>query len=209
MHVLAAVLLTQTKNAKPVTPKLTGPQVIDKMKAAVRAAVPITGTETIATGRGEVNMNFKFMYPNMVYEAMDYGTNGTTEIHWSGGPIYSFFGAKGYRADDPPATGKPIHLGLIGFEHGFSDNNLYRNIGSCREEKFQGKKAYAIEVILAMGKNPGETLHVDAKTFLPLGVDESVGEVKVKVTYSDVKTHVPLKPADFMWVPAPSIPRIN
>jgi hypothetical protein len=200
MTLLAALLLSQTK-------PLTGEQAIDKMKAAVRAAVPITGSAVISGASGSVGLTFKFMYPHMVYEMIDYGGGTKTELHWSGGPIYSFYGAKGYSADKAPASGDPIHLGLIGFENGFADSNLYRNIGSCVSERFQSQRAYMVAVTLSIGEHPTELLHIDAKTFLPLGCDEITGPEKAHIVYQNVETHAPLKAANFAWKPAPGTPK--
>src|SRR5947207_4863660 len=74
MMVFAAMfVLSQAQGGRATSKLPTGPEVIAKMKAAVRAGSPVSGTMVTKGPRGQqVSSDFAIMYPALMYSKMTF-----------------------------------------------------------------------------------------------------------------------------------------
>ena len=195
---LAAIALAQ----------LTGPQIVEKMNAAVRAGSPITGTLVTNGPRGQkLSADFKVMYPRM-YRSKISLESVTSEDYYGDKGLYSYFKETNSYMHQSSLPNMGIdNMGLYGLDSMFGDKQNFKVADKVTTTTFQGKKAYiptitqspSISDIVARG----DTLFVDAKTFLPLGFDEDdpdAGRVDHSI-YQNLKTHAHLTKKDFVFVP--------
>jgi outer membrane lipoprotein-sorting protein len=190
------------------SPNLSGPQIIKKMNAAVRAGSPVSGELTTSGPRGqETSYSFQIMYPGLFAGKMNlFGFH--TEIHINKTGYYNYMpGSNQYAKTSAPPEQGMLNMGLYGMDSLFGQTNTFAVAKNVTHIKFRGKDAYAIPITQSPSINisvaRGDTIFVDAKTFLPLGFDEddpSAGGTDHSV-YKKLTLHAKLTKKDFDWHP--------
>lgn len=199
---VAALILSPTAYNRS---QLTGPQIIRKMNAAVRAGSPMTGMLETTGPRGQsATFTFQIMYPRLFSGKMSF-MNFKSEMHSTKNGLYSYQAGTNeyYKVPLLPNFG---NMGLYGLDSLFGDKENYTAANKVNKTTFNGHAAYAVAITTpSFGENVarGDTLFVDAKTFLPLGFDEddpSAGGIDHEV-YKNMKWRAMLTKKDFDWTP--------
>ena len=193
---LAFVILRQSETPASNRTLPTGPEVIRKMKEAIRAATPIAGT---VKGSGTV---FKAAWPDLLW-MRSADKHSALEYHWYNGMSFLLMKTGGETTclkGNMENFMMPAELMLKPYESAFSHANIYDSPKNVRMTTFEKKPALTVDVITPEEAGPEEdTLFLDPKTYLPLGYDSFYGE-KERVIFQ-MKYHANLKSADFVWHP--------
>ena len=188
--------------------QLTGPRIVKKMNAAVRAGSPIKGTLVTNGPRGQnVSADFKLMYPRLYRTKTSFGSV-TTEDYYTDKGVYSYFVETNSYMHQSSVPNMGIeNMGLYGMDSIFGDKQNFKVADKVTTTTFQGKKAYVLTITQSPSISDivarGDTLFVDAKTFLPLGFDEDdpdAGGVDHSI-YQNLKIQAHLTKKDFVFVP--------
>lgn len=188
--------------------KLSGPDLIRKMQAAVRAASPVTGVLQATDYDKRVTwVHFKAMYPGR-YE-IKAAPDGFMEFHGTGSAHYLYYPwQNSFLKTDQPFGMMPPYLFVKGFERAFGDENIYDGVQAPKLRKFNGKPAYGIALLTPEQAGPSyDVFYIDPKTYLPLGFDSALEKPTAKKRYithhiyKNIITHAPLTEKDFDWTP--------
>jgi len=193
---------------------LTGPKIIAKMNAAVRAASPLTGTlETVGPAGQYVTLTFKAMYPRMYSDTMIF-RDFITETHLNK-KGYFIYGHQTHSYTRLPDAQAATQGGPYGLDAIFGGKFPYAVADTVTSVKFHNRGAYAVAITTSPSNDihiaKGDTLYVDSKTFLPLGFDESdpsAGGTDHSV-YKNMVIHAKLKAKDFDWTPPKGVKLVN
>lgn len=201
---VAALILSPTALNRA---QLTGPQIIKKMNAAVRAGSPVTGMMETTGPRGQsATFTFQIMYPRLFSGKISF-MNFQNEVHWTKDAFYLYQAGTNeyFKIPQPPNMGMD-NMGLYGLDSLFSDKENYTAANKVTKTTFNGHAAYAVAITspsFAENVARGDTLFVDATSFLPLGFDEddpSAGGIEHEV-YKNMKWRAKLTKKDFAWTP--------
>jgi outer membrane lipoprotein-sorting protein len=205
------LLLAQHRHGRHTMPhQLSGPQIVKRMQAAVRAASPVNGKLEIRESSGRIStVSFKAMYPQRYFISIPTAGVEKMEMHADGKNLYMYSAAQNKYSKFPITFQfMPNELVLIGYERAFSDMDIYNEIQKPVKGKFHGKPVYAIKLVTPESAGPSyDTFYIDTKTFLPLGFESSLDKPGKphrdidKGVYKNVVIHARLTKKDFMWSP--------
>ena len=190
LMLLGPVVLGQAKLAP-------AKEIFAKMLAAVGKHKNAQGTLTMVANGMPVDFKFRMMYPN--YFVLD---NQVASFHGTGDNLYFQLNTAKIYSEEKVGSIDPT-TELIGLDPLFKSSSARRDqpSGTAVLQMRGTEQVYAIDMVDPQDKSGAEKVFVDAKTFLPAGLEMTSDKGTVEGFIKDLKFDVPMKASDFAYTP--------